>query len=110
MSAKLAFERISETSAYCVRLVPEASKSFDVWERDLSSALNEDGAKELKNVLARFFPRRFSEILPALAGLAPETKAATLSKDFRRNLVKLLSSGIPVTLCGQRPGEEFVTA
>lgn len=91
-------------------MVPDASKNFDAWEHELSTALNEDGAKELKNVLSRFFPRRFSEILPALAGLAPETKAATVSKDSRRNLVKLLSSGISMTLCGQRPGEEFVTA
>lgn len=67
MSARLAFENVSETSAYPVRMVPDSSKNFDVWERDLSTALNEDGAKELKNVLAKFFPRRFAEILPALA-------------------------------------------
>lgn len=93
-----------------MKLVPDASKNFEAWEKDLSDALASDGAKELKNVLAKFFPRRFAEILPTLAGVSPDTKAATVSKDVRRSMVKLLSSGIPLTLCGQRPGEEFVTA
>jgi len=101
---------VSETSAYSVRLVPDASKNFDAWEKSLSEALSSDGAKELKNVLSKFFPKRFAEILPVLAGVSPELKAATVSKDVRRSFVKLLSSGIPLTLCGQRPGEEFVTA
>ena len=64
MSAKLAFENVSTTSAYSVRLVPEASKGFEAWDRELSEALASDGGKELKNVLSKFFPRRFAEILP----------------------------------------------
>ncbi|MFB0964844.1 MAG: hypothetical protein QMC36_04040 [Patescibacteria group bacterium] len=88
----MAFENVSETSAYPVKLVPDASRNFESWDKDLSDALASDGAKELKNVLSKFFPKRFAEILPGLSGLSPETKAATVSKDARRSLVKLFSS------------------
>lgn len=110
LSARLAFENVSPENVRSVNLVPDASKRFEDWDRDLSAALAKDGAKETKNVLAAFFPRRFAEILPTLAGLHPEKKAATVSRDERKLLAKLLSDGISLTLCGTRPGEEFVTA
>lgn len=110
LSARLAFENVSPETPYGIRLVPEASKRFEDWDSDLSKAFSVDGAKETKNVLAAFFPRRFAETLPGLAGIAAEKKAATVSKDERKALAKILGNGIPLTLCGTRPGEEFVTA
>lgn len=110
LSARIAFESVSESEPFGVRLVPDSSRRFDDWERDLSSAFASDGAKETKNVLSAFFARRFAETVPGLAGVAAERKAASVSRDERRAIVRLLSDGIPLRLTGRRPGEEFVTA
>ncbi len=64
LSAKLAFEAISEAVPASVRFVPDASRRFENWEADLSATFSKEGAKELKNALQIFFPRRFAEILP----------------------------------------------
>ena len=63
----MAFETVSESVPAKVLLVPDASKRFDDWEACLSVAFSKEGAKELKNALQIFFPRRLAEILPGLA-------------------------------------------
>lgn len=110
LSARIAFENVSSQSPYSVRFVPDATRRFEDFDRELSLAFAKDGAKEMKNVLSSFFPKRFSDLLPVLAGVPAERKASTVSRDDRRVLARLLSDGIPLTLVGTRPGEEFVTA
>lgn len=110
LSARLAFENVAPESPYPIRFIADGAKRFEDWDKELSAAFAADGAKEAKNVLSQFFPRRFAEILPGLTGIPAEKKAATVSKEDRKSLAKLLGNGIPLTLCGTRPGEEFVTA
>lgn len=110
LSARIAFETVSPESPFAVGLVLDAGKRFEDWDAALASAFARDGAKETKNALAAFFPSRVAELLPALAGFPSDRKAATVSKENRRTLAKLLSDGIPISLTGTRPGEEFVTA
>lgn len=39
-----------------------------------------------------------------------EARATHISRELRREIVKLLSQGISLSLVGRRPGDEFVTA
>jgi predicted Rossmann fold flavoprotein len=110
LSAKIAFEDVSEDRPFVVRLVPDSARRFEDWERDLSAAFTANGARECKNVLSEFFPKRFAEILPGLCGIAGDKKSSVLSKEDRRALSRLLSDGIEFRLNGRRNGEEFVTA
>lgn len=93
-----------------LRISPDASRTFDHWEAEISNAFFQNGAKEWKNVLSLLLPRRLSETVVALSGVSGEKKCATVSREERKSVCRLLSLGIPVTLVGTRPGEEFVTA
>ncbi len=110
LSAAAAFEPVSAERPFSVRLVPDASKRFEAWDVDLAAAFGNSGAREAKNVLAAYFPHRFAEKLPAFANFAGEKKSATVSKDERRALARVLAEGLPIRLSGRRAGEEFVTA
>jgi predicted Rossmann fold flavoprotein len=55
------------------------------WLRDASLA---SGKKQLGAVLGERVPRRLAETLLALAGMAPDRKAAALSKEERNRLVR----------------------
>ncbi|USN57433.1 MAG: NAD(P)/FAD-dependent oxidoreductase [Candidatus Peribacteria bacterium] len=39
-----------------------------------------------------------------------QTPIGTLTRDQRLNLSSLLGNGLPITIVGRRPGDEFVTA
>ena len=80
-----------------VDLLPEHNEEqLDAWLRDESLA---SGKKQLAAVLAAQIPRRLSEILLRLAGMMVDRKAAGLTKDERRQLVRLLKH-LPVPLTG----------
>lgn len=110
LSAHLAFETVEKNAPYSVRLIPDRTLNFDAWEKRLLADLTDNPAKTLKNILAEYFPRRLIETVLRLLALEGEKRATHVSKDERRTIVHLFASGIPLSLTGRRPGDEFVTA
>jgi predicted Rossmann fold flavoprotein len=73
----------------------QSEQQLDEWLRQESLA---SGKKQLAAVLATETPRRLAEILLQLARLPAERKAAALSKEDRRQLVRLLKHlQVPLT-------------
>ena len=79
-----------------IDLLPAASEQHvDEWLRQEALA---SGKKQLAGVLASNVPRRLAEILLQLAGMLIDRKAAALSKEERRQLVRLLKHlQVPLT-------------
>lgn len=103
-SATIAFEDMPQT----VNFAP-TNLSFDQINQQLTEILNQNGAKQIHNVL-HFTPKRLTETLLKLSHIDPETKCAELSKDQRKSLAKNLTGSLQLTLKKRRPGDEFVTA
>ena len=82
------------------------------WDRHIEREAKTHSNREVRNILD-ILPRRLvdamgtSRIVPAKI---LNLKGATLSKEDRRNLSKVLGDGIPLTIIARRAGDEFVTA
>ena len=79
-----------------VDLLPaQTEPELHAWLRTESLA---SAKKQLAVVLSQHLPRRLCEIVMELAGLAPDRKAAALTKDERQRLVSTLKHlSIPIT-------------
>jgi predicted Rossmann fold flavoprotein len=80
-----------------VDLLPERT------EPELADFLRQEsaasGKKQLANILATYLPRRLCETVLTLAAMPAERTAATLSREQRGQLVRLLK-GLPLALTG----------
>jgi predicted Rossmann fold flavoprotein len=73
-----------------------AESAFDEWLRAESAA---SGKKQLAVVLTTHLPRRLADVMLDVAGLARDRKAAALSKDERRRLVRTVKE-LPLPITG----------
>jgi predicted flavoprotein YhiN len=71
-----------------IDLVPDrGEQQLNDWLRDESTS---SGKKQLAAVVGQLLPRRLAEILLQLAAVAPDRRAAELSKDERTRLVQTI--------------------
>jgi predicted flavoprotein YhiN len=70
---------------------PDASKTFEAWELEISNAFSQNGAKEWKNVLSMVLPKRLSDVVVSLSGVDAGKKCATVSREERKSVCRLLS-------------------
>ncbi len=63
--------------------------------------------RDFKNALENLAGRLMIPVLIRLSGIPGDTKVNTITREWRRNLVKLLK-GFPVTVAGPRPVEEAI--
>jgi predicted Rossmann fold flavoprotein len=111
LSAFLAYEHIAKDQPLSVFLHFDGEKDFQFWSEFLLSKTSLDPHKLIKNLLAHFFSKRFSEVF--LSEYFPyliEEKIWLLKKDDRKKLCHLLSGNVLLTLTWRKPGDEFVTA
>jgi hypothetical protein len=72
-----------------------AEPAFDEWLRIESAS---SGKKQLAVVLTSHLPRRLADVMLDVAGLARDRKAAALSKEERRRLVRVVKQlSLPIT-------------
>ena len=110
LSSHLAFTPISKDSQLKIKLIPIADRGFEQWDKLIREMLEENGARQIHNVLGHFLPQRFADTIVEMAGLQLEKKAAEVSKSGRKEIIRLLTGGLELTLVQRRPGDEFVTA
>jgi predicted flavoprotein YhiN len=66
--------------------------------------------KTIFTILSQYFPKRFAEVVIMQTWIDTQTQIGVLTRDERQMLVSLLGEGVPLTLIGRRPWDEFVTA
>ena len=110
LSSHLPFTTISKDSPASVTLTPFADQTNQQWDKVLQEKFQENGAKQIHNILGEFFSDRFANTILELANISMQKKAAELSKQDRKNIVDLLSGKLTLHLIARRSGDEFVTA
>ncbi len=108
LSSHLAWDEIGGLRVY---LSPIAKMDFSHWNTFLKEQSQLHPKKLITSILSEKLPRRFIEVLMKeyLPDLC-ETFVASISKDHREFIAKLLGEGMPITLLERRPWDEFVTA
>ena len=91
-----------------IYLNADSTKTREDWEVLLIAEFAAHPTKTVRNILPAFVPKRYAEILSEQSGISEKT-ATTVSKEERKNLVRMLFC-MPLTLTGRRAGDEFVTA
>jgi predicted flavoprotein YhiN len=110
LASHTAFEKIESEHPLTVLLQPDTSKSVDDRETILLQATQDDPRKALATILSQHFSKRFAATICSIVAIDPTQKVSTLTRDQRQSLTSLLGDGMPLTLVGRRPGDEFVTA
>jgi predicted Rossmann fold flavoprotein len=110
LSSHLAFTPISKDTPHKINLIPIADKSGEQWDEELKKKFQENGARQVHNILSEFFPGRLADTILELASVNLSKKAAELSKQDRKRIVELLSGKLSMNFITRRPGDEFVTA
>lgn len=106
LSSKIAYEK----TPCKIKLIIDAQKDFNAWEKILTEKINLNGAKVLKNILAEFIAKKLADKILLLAEVDGLKKAAKISKLERKKISKLLGNGIELNLISRRAGEEMLTA
>lgn len=106
----MAFEKIDEAHSLQVRIIPDISHKYDVFDRELSEQFALHPTRTLRNALTEYYPRRLVDGLLQMFSLDGEKHSARVSRDERKQVVGALCNGISLTLVSRRPGDEFVTA
>lgn len=110
LSSNISFKEISKESPLQISFMPDASKHFDIWDKELQNLVNTSPKKQIKTLLSTLFPERFIQILFQLSSVPATTKASEISKKDRQLIARFLSGELILTLIARRPGDEFVTA
>ncbi len=110
LSSHLAFTAIDQDNPRSIRVIPNADRGEQEWEKLLKQEFTQHGARLIITILDQFFPARFAEAILELAQIPSDKKSAELSREERQKIVKLLGEGLSLTLLQRRPGDEFVTA
>lgn len=109
LAAHSAFEQIEPNAPLKIFFVPNSNLVFDTFDKEIRLLLETQGAKLIRNIMTAYFPERFVVQLLKLAKIQSKN-AADVTKKERQSMVKLITEGIPLTIVGRRPGDEFVTA
>jgi predicted Rossmann fold flavoprotein len=111
-SSLLAFKKIDKANSLQISLAPMAWWWVQEWDRYIEQEAKTHSNREVRNML-ELLPRRLVEAMGA-SRIIPvkilNQKWATLSKEDRRTISKVLGDGIPLTITARRAGDEFVTA
>ena len=110
MASYSAFNEVSVENPLIVRLQPDINKWYERWNEFFLKAAKKSPMKQLINIIATEFPKRFVEWLLVEHWLDKYLNIVDLKKDQRKKLCQLLWNGIPLTLIKRRPWDEFVTA
>lgn len=110
LSAKLAFESISENETLEVSFSPIAGLDFKGWDAGLRTVFEREGVKQAVTIIAEVLPKRFAEKILDQSFVSREKRAAEISREGRVRISKLLSGELTLTLVGRTPGVEMVTA
>ena len=110
-SSQVAWETIDKQNPKTIHLSPLADMWVAEWDSLLKLEFANHPKKLISSILAEKLPRRFvDEFIWEYFGSIREIFAASISKKDREYIAELLGKGIPITLSGRRPGDEFVTA
>lgn len=112
LSSRLAFETIDANHPLKISLAPLAGWETADWDTYLEKEAKIHSNREMRNILEAL-PRRLVDTF-GTAGILPNRilnqKGATLSREDRKTIAKILGEGIPLTIVARRAGDEFVTA
>jgi hypothetical protein len=109
MSAHISYEGVSKESPYCLKLIPDSTKTYEQ-RNDLFLWKEKGKGPLLVNRLATVFTRKTADCLVDLVNISLDTPLHELKVEDRKKLCHLLTDGIPLSLIQRRPGDEFVTA
>lgn len=109
ISAEAAWEHISRERPRAMLIDFFPMKNNDELDQLLRRHLESHGGKTIVNLLDELLPPSLARIIVERAGLRADLHAARVSREDRKKIFDLLR-GFSITLVGQRPGEEFVTA
>lgn len=110
LSSHLAFTPIGKDTPLQIKIIPRADRSAQQWDEELKKKFQENGARQIHNVLGDSIPGRLADTLLELASVPREKKSAELSKQERLKIIELLTGKLIVHFIARRPGDEFVTA
>lgn len=110
LSSHLAFTPISKDTPHKIQLIPAAGRNQEQWDEVLKKTIQENGPRQIHNVLGDFIPSRLGDTILELAKIPLQRKSAELSKENRKKIGELLTGKLHLTLIQRRPGDEFVTA
>lgn len=88
----------------------QADRDAAAWDALLAAAFADGGARAVRTVLRTHLPERCADAVLDRCGVAPDRKAAEVSRTDRQKVARLLGDGVPLTLTARRAGDEFVTA
>lgn len=111
-SSLVPFEKIEKASPLRITLAPLAGWGMPEWDAYLEKEAKTHSARDVRNLLDNL-PRRLVDALDK-AGILQDRvldqKGATLSREDRKAISRVLGEGIPMHLVARRAGDEFVTA
>lgn len=110
LSSQLSFEEISNYNPYQCLLIPIHNMDYDRWNSKLLEDFKIGNTKQVRNIISKYFPKRFANIILDLCEIDPEKTASNILKDERKLLCKTLGDGLIISLVKRRAGDEFVTA
>jgi len=110
VSAYLAHEEISDQKNISISISIDKDKNFEEWTSTILNVIKENPNKQMRNIINKFLPNRFVEILESDFGFDLWKQANSFTKTERKNLCHILSWKLKITLIWHKNGDEFVTA
>lgn len=110
MASHSAFKEVSEQKPLHVRLQIDIEKWYERRNNFFLKVQKISPRKQLINVLATVFPKRFIESFLVEFGFDKYYNVWDLKKEDRKRLCQFLGNWIPLSLVKRRPWDEFVTA
>ena len=90
-----------------INFIPQ--KKADEVEKELLKEFEENSKKSIINILNKYAPKSVIMMLLSLQSMNPEKKASRITREERKNIVKLLTS-TKLTVKSPEPDGEIVTA
>jgi hypothetical protein len=109
-ASQIAYQTISKQKPVVCFCKPDASKDTHYRDQWLKDAMQSQSKKDISNLLAQVFPKRFALSLCYYCQIQDNKNTGSLTKDERTKLANTLWNGIKLHLTQRKPGDEFVTA
>lgn len=110
MAAHIAFDQVSQTSPYMIKLILDHTRGYDFWNTVFIQMNTSSPKKTLAGFLSLYMPKRFVKEFLVGQWYDAEIRIWSISKLMRKELCKKLGEWIDISLIGRRAGDEFVTA
>ena len=110
LSSHLAFEEISKNHPIKISLIPRTNSNPDFWDKEFLSKFSESPKKQIKHIISEYIPKRLTIELLTLCKISPDKQCGEITKEERKNITKVFSGEIKLTLLSRMKGDEFVTA